>query len=118
MENPMRNPWIVAQLALAGVLLVLSAIGAIFPGLVLSLVVNALLMRAHRERGPSRVEQVLLVIEFVLIALLVLFHFYTDPAGTTFGLAIVTWPVIIVLAIAIAVVAIVRNATAPASSLA
>jgi hypothetical protein len=136
MEDPMRNPWVLAQLAVAALLLVVSLIGiigvaaldapelafsfaggiqafAVFPGLVLSLVINALIMRAHRERGLGIAEKVLLVIEFVLIAALLLFHFYTDPAGTTFGLAIVTWPVIIVLAIVLAIVAIVRNATAP-----
>ncbi len=102
----MRNPWIVAQFAVAAVLLVISLIGvigvlaldmaelafsfqggiqafAIFPGLVVSLVVNALLMRAQRVRALSRAQRVLLVTEFVLIAALVVFHFFTDEAGTT-----------------------------------
>jgi hypothetical protein len=132
----MRNPWIIAQLAIAAVLLVISLIGvigyfgfdaaeltfsfqgavqafAIFPGLTLSLVVNALLMRAHRERGLSIRERVLLIIEFVMIAALVVFHFWVDSHGLTFGLAILVWPFVIVLAVAIAIVAIYRNATRP-----
>ncbi|HWM34663.1 MAG TPA: hypothetical protein VNR36_10540 [Pseudolysinimonas sp.] len=127
----MRNPWIVAQFAVAAVLLVISLIGvigvlaldmaelafsfqggiqafAIFPGLVVSLVVNALLMRAQRVRALSRAQRVLLVIEFVLIAALVVFHFFTDEAGTTFGLAIVVWPIVIVVAIVLAIVTVVR----------
>lgn len=127
----MRNPWIVAQLALAALLLVLSAVGVIgtvffdaaelvfsfqggvqafgiFPGLVLSLVVNALLMRAHGALGTSRTERILLAVEFGLIALLLVFHFYTDPAGATFGFAILVWPIVIGVAIAIAIVAAVR----------
>ena len=127
----MRNPWIIAQLAVAAVLLVISLIGiigavgfdkaelvfsfagaiqafAIFPGLVVSLVVNALVMRAHRAVGLSRTEKVLLIVEFVLIAALLLFHFYTDDAGTTLGLAILEWPVLIGVAISIAIVAVVR----------
>ena len=132
----MRNPWIVAQLAVAALLLAISLVGiigtavfdlpelafsfaggiqsfAVFPGLVLSLVVNAVIMRLHREIGINTVEKVLLIIEGVLIALLLLFHFYTDPAGNTFGFAILTWPVVILLATAIAVTAGVRNATRP-----
>lgn len=132
----MRNPWIIAQLAIAAVLLVISLIGvigtlafdaaeltftfqgaiqafAIFPGLALSLVVNALLMRAHRERGLRTTERALLIIEFVMIAALLVFHFYQDAAGTNLGLAILVWPFIIGVAIAIAIVAIHRNATQP-----
>jgi hypothetical protein len=128
----MRNPWIIAQLAVAAVLLVISLIGvigwlafdaaeltftfqgwiqaiAIFPGLVLSLVVNAFLMRAHRDRGLRTTERALLIIEFVMIAALLLFHFYQDDHGTTFGLAILLWPFVIAVAIAIAIVAIHRN---------
>jgi hypothetical protein len=127
----MRNPWVIAQLAVAVGLLVISLIGiigtlgfdkaelvfsfagaiqafAIFPGLVVSLVVNALVMRAHRAVGLSRTEKVLLSVEFVLIAALLLFHFYTDDAGTTLGLAILEWPVLIAVAISIAIVAVVR----------
>ena len=127
----MRNPWIIAQLAVAAVLLVISLIGvigtvffdmpeltfsfggaiqafAIFPGLVLSLVVNALVMRSHRAVGISTTEKVLLIVEGLLIALLLLFHFYVDEAGNTFGLAILTWPIAIMLAVAIAGVAIFR----------
>jgi hypothetical protein len=132
----MRNPWIVAQLAIAAVLLAVSLLGiigtfvfdlpelafsfqggiqafAVFPGLVLSLVVNALIMRAHRARGVGTAQRVLLGIEFALVAALLVFHFYTDPAGTTFGLAILTWPIVIMVAVAIAIVSIVRYATRP-----
>ncbi|HEX7834766.1 MAG TPA: hypothetical protein VF479_04775, partial [Pseudolysinimonas sp.] len=127
----MRNPWIFGQLIAAAVLLVISLIGivgtlvfdlpeltfsfggaiqafAIFPGLVLSLVVNALVMRSHREAGVGTAEKVLLILEGVLIALLLLFHFYVDEAGNTFGLAILTWPIVILVAIVIACVAIFR----------
>lgn len=132
----MRNPWIIAQLAVAAVLLAISLLGifgtaifnlpelafsfaggiqsfAVFPGLVLSLIVNALIMRLHREIGINRVEKVLLIIEGVLIALLLLFHFYQDPTGNTLGLAVMTWPVLILLATAIAITAGVRNANRP-----
>ena len=132
----MRNPWIIAQLAVAAVLLVISLIGvigwlgfdaaeltftfqgwiqaiAIFPGLVLSLIVNALLMRAHRERGLRTTERALLIIEFVMIAALVVFHFSDDDRGMSFGFAIMLWPFVIVVAVAIAIVAIHRNATRP-----
>jgi hypothetical protein len=128
----MRNPWVIIQLGLAAVLLVISLIGivgtaafdlpelafsfaggiqafAIFPGLVLSLVLNALLMGLGRAPAPNTAQRVLLVAEFVLIGALVLFHFYTDPAGNTLGFAILTWPLVILLAVAIAVIALVRR---------
>lgn len=133
----MRNPWILAQLAVAAVLLVLSVIGivgvlvfdaaelvfsfaggfqslGVFPGLVVSLVVNALLLRRPQPLGVA--VRVLLGIEFALIASLVVYHFYTDPAGTTFGLAVITWVLVIPLAVAIAIVALVRRAAAPAAT--
>jgi hypothetical protein len=131
----MRNPWIIAQLAVAAVVLAISLLGifgtvlfdlpelafsiaggiqafAVFPGLVLSLVVNAFIMRSHRSVGVSTTEKVLLIVEGVLVAALLVFHFYTDPAGNTFGLAILTWPVLILLAVAIACVAIFRSVSA------
>jgi hypothetical protein len=131
----MRNPWILAQFAVAAVVLVISLIGiigtlafdaaesvfsfagaiqafAVFPGLVVSLVLNGILMGVRRAPAPSVAQKVLLGVEFALIAALLLFHFYTDEAGNTLGLAIVTWPVLILLAIVIAVIAIVRVATA------
>ena len=134
----MRNRWIIAQLAVAAVVLVaslpgifspatfglpadaLSAVGSIqaftvLPGLVLSLVVNALLMGVGRAPAPSTAQKVLLSVEFALVAALLLFHFYTDPAGNTFGLAILTWPILIALAVAIAVLAIVRRPTRAAA---
>ena len=130
----MRNPWIIAQFAVAAVLLVLAAIGivgqnafgvpeavfslsgeiqsyAIFPGLVVSLVVNALVMR--RPLPPNTALKILLGIEFVLIASLILYHFWTDEAGNTFGLAIVTWPFAIGLATAIVIVAAIRRLSMP-----
>src|SRR5690349_18285993 len=126
----MRNPWIIAQLAVAALLLVISLVGvigtlafdaaelvfsfqgaiqafAIFPGLVISLVVNALLMR---RIPPGLTLKVMLGVEFALIAALLVFHFYTDEAGATFGLAILLWPVAILLAIAVGIVAGVRLA--------
>ena len=125
--------WVWAQFAIAGGLLVLSLVGilgvvvfdlaelvfsfagaihsfAVFPGLVLSLVVNALLMRAHRELGLSLTEKWLLVVEFALIAWLLVLHVWTQ-SGDALGLAILTWPVLIIVAILIAILAAVRNTT-------
>lgn len=122
--------WIWAQFALAGVVLVLSLVGviglvvfdaaeltfsfhgaiqafAVFPGTVLSLVVNALVMRRHREAGLSVAEKVLLGIQFAIIAGLLVLHFLTEALGV----AILVWPVHILLSIAIVVVAGVRNST-------
>jgi hypothetical protein len=131
---PMRDRgWVWAQFAVAVVLAALSLIGilgvvvfdaaelafsfagaihafAVFPGLVLSLVLNALIMRAHRELGVSLTEKWLLGVEFALIAGLLVLHFWSH-SGDALGLAIVTWPVLIVLAIVIAIVAAVRNAS-------
>lgn len=130
--------WILAQFVVAGVLLALSLVGivgtvafdaaelvfsfagaihafAVFPGLALSLVLNGLLMRAHRERGLSGAEKWMLAVEFVLVALLLVLHFWSH-SGDALGYAILTWPVVIVLAVAIAIVAGVRNATRPTTS--
>ena len=130
--------WVVAQFVVAAVLLALSVVGilgvtvldaaeltfsfagaihalAVFPGLVLSLVVNALLMRVHRERGLSLTEKWLLGVEFALIAALLVLHFWTE-SGDALGLAIITWPVVIILAIVLAIVAAVRNASRPPSA--
>lgn len=132
----MRNPWIIAQLAVAAVVLAVSLTGIlgtmvfnmpelafsfqggiqaffVFPGLVISLIVNALIMRLHREIGVSKVEKVLLIIEGVVIAALLAFHFYTDDAGNTFAFAALAWPLLILLATAIAIVAGVRNGNRP-----
>jgi hypothetical protein len=121
-------PW--AQIAVAAILLALAVLGIvgvllfdateltfsfggaiqaffIFPGLVLSLVVNALVMRRHGDDGLSAAEKVLLVVEFALIAALIGLHFWNDG----FGYAILIWPIAILLAVAIAIVAGVRNAT-------
>ncbi|WP_395639884.1 hypothetical protein [Pseudolysinimonas sp.] len=122
-----------AQFVVAGVLLALSLVGilgvavfdaaelafsfagaihafAVFPGLVLSLVLNALLMRAHRELGVSLTEKWLLGAEFALIAALLVLHFWSH-SGDALGLAILVWPVVIVVAVTIAIVAGVRNAS-------
>jgi hypothetical protein len=125
--------WVWAQFVVAGGLLVLSLVGilgvavfdaaelafsfagaiqafAVFPGLILSLVVNGLLMRAHRELGVSLAEKWMLGVEFALIAGLLVLHFWSH-SGDALGLAIIIWPVLIVLAIAIAIVAGVRTAS-------
>ena len=125
--------WVVAQFVVAGALLVLSLVGilgvavfdaaelafsfagaiqafAVFPGLVLSLVVNALIMWRHRERGLSLAEKWLLGVEFAIIVVLVVVHFWSH-SGDALGLAILVWPVLIILAIVIAIVAAVRNAS-------
>ena len=133
----MRNPWIIAQFAVAAVVLVISLIGiigsaafdavdlvfsfagaiqafAVFPGLVLSLVVNGILMGVRRAPAPNVPQHVLLGVEFALIAALLVFHFYTDEAGNTLGLAILTWPILILVAVAIAIIAMIRLGVAPA----
>lgn len=127
--------WVWAQFVVAAGLAVLSLIGilgvvvfdaaelafsfagaihafAVFPGLVLSLVVNGLLMRAHRELGLSLAEKWMLGVEFALVAWLLVLHFWSH-SGDALGLAILTWPVVIILAIVIAIVAAVRNTNRP-----
>jgi hypothetical protein len=128
----MRNPWIIAQLAIAVVLLGISLIGfiglstlglplnlfsdvggiqavTVIPGLVLSLVVNALLMGLGRAPVPNLAQRVLLIIEFVLIAALLLFQFVTDPEGNFLGVAILSWPLLITIGVGIAVFALARR---------
>lgn len=127
--------WVWAQFAVAGVLGVLSVVGilgvavfdaaewvfsfagaihafAVFPGLVLSLVLNGFIMRAHRDMGLSLTEKWLLGVEFAVIGGLLVLHFWGE-SGDGLGLAIITWPVLIVLAIVIAVVAAARNSNRP-----
>src|SRR5689334_19073194 len=130
----LKRPWTVAQFAVAAVLLVISLIGiigtvafdaaeltfsfagaiqafAVFPGLILSLVLNGVLMGLPKAPPtPNLAQRILLGVEFGLIGLLLLFHFYTDPAGNTFGFAILVWPIVIVVAIVLAVLAIARLA--------
>lgn len=129
----LRRPWTLAQFAIAAVLAVIALIGivgtaaldraeltfsfagaiqafAVFPGLVLSLVLNGALMSTRRAPAPNLAQRILLIVEFVLIAALLVFHFYTDPAGNTLGLAIVTWPFVIVVAVVLAILAIVQLA--------
>lgn len=69
-------------------------------------------MRSHRIVGVSTTEKVLLIVEGVLVAALLFFHFYTDPAGNTLFLAILIWPILILVAVAIACVAIFRTVSA------
>ena len=131
----LKRPWTVAQFAAAAVLVVMSLIGvigtlafdaaeltfsfagaiqafAVFPGLILSLVLNGVLMGLKRApEKPNLAQRILLGIEFGLIALLLVFHLYTDPAGNTFGFAILTWPVVIIIAVVLAILAIVRLAS-------
>jgi hypothetical protein len=133
--------WVGAQFIVAGGLLVLSLVGviglvvfgaaeltfsfggviqafAVFPGTVISLVVNALIMRSHRDAGLSDTEKVLLALQFCFIFGLVVMHFVNDALGAL----IIAWPAHIALAIIVFVVALVRAttlrreaATAPAS---
>jgi len=131
----MRNPWIIAQLVVAVLLVAVSIVGFIgpnalglqlpstlagavqtffvFPGLVVSLVVNALIMRLHREIGISTIEKVLLIVEGLLIVLLIVFNFYDDPTADIFTLAVITWPIVVLVATAIAIIAGVRNGNRP-----
>jgi len=122
--------WVRAQFAVAGALLALSLLGviaslvfgaveltfsfggaiqafAVFPGTVISLVVNALIMRTHRDAGLSGTEKVLLGIQFCVIFGLVVMHFVNDALGAL----IIAWPAHITLAIIVFVVALVRATT-------
>ena len=129
----LKRPWTLAQFAVAGLLLVLSLIGVIgtlafdnadltftfagaiqafgvFPGLILSLVLNGMLMGLKRAPAPNLGQRVFLIIEFALIALLLVFHFFQDSDAYTFGFAVATWPLVIIVAIVIAILAIVQLA--------
>ena len=122
--------WVWAQLFVAGGLLVLSLVGiigtvlfdaaeltfsfggaiqafAVFPGTVISLVVNALIMRSHRDAGLSGTEKVLLAIQFCVIFGLVVMHFVNDALGAL----IIAWPAHIVLSIIVFAVALARAST-------
>jgi hypothetical protein len=135
----LRRPWTLAQFAVAAVLLVISLIGivgtvgfdnadltfsfagaiqafAVFPGLILSLVLNGSLMGLKRAPAPNLAQRILLIIEFVLIALLLLFHFYQDSDAYTFGFAVLIWPFVIVIAVVLAVLALVQLASGRAAS--
>ncbi|MGE3191891.1 MAG: hypothetical protein AB7K08_00310 [Microbacteriaceae bacterium] len=134
----LERPWSLAQFAVAAVLLVISLIGvigtlvfddgswtftfagaiqsfAVFPGLIISLVLNGTLMGLRRAPAPNLAQRILLILEFVGVALLLLFHFFQDEQAYTLGFAIATWPVVIVIAVILAVLAIVQLAkpTAP-----
>lgn len=134
----LKRPWSLAQFAIAAVLLVISLIGvigtlvfddgswtftfagaiqsfAVFPGLIISLVLNGALMGLRRAPAPNLAQRILLILEFAGVALLLLFHFFQDEQAYTLGFAIATWPVVIVIAVILAVLAIVQLAkpTAP-----
>ena len=135
----LKRPWTIAQFAIAAVLLVLSLIGVIgtlafdnadltftfagaiqsfgvFPGLILSLGLNGMLMGLNRAPAPNLGQRVFLIIEFALIALLLVFHFFQDSDAYTFGFAVATWPLVIIVAIVIAILAIVQLASGRVSS--
>ncbi len=120
--------WVVAQVALAVSLLVASAVVivgafvvrvpelvptfpgaiqaiAVFPGLALSLLVNARLMRGRRVSG---VERVLLGLEFAVVAGLVVIQTFRESSAPL-GYGMILWPAVIVLAVAIAAVAAARR---------
>ena len=134
----LKRPWSLSQFAIAAVLLVISLIGvigtlvfddgswtftfagaiqsfAVCPGLIISLVLNGTLMGLRRAPAPNLAQRILLILEFVGVALLLLFHFFQDEQAYTLGFAIATWPVVIVIAVILAVLAIVQLAkpTAP-----
>ena len=129
----LKRPWTLAQFAVAGVLLVISLVGiigtlafnaaeltfsfagaiqafAVFPGLILSLVLNGVLMGLPKAPKPNLAQKILLAIEFGLVALLLVFHFFQDSDAYTFGSAILIWPIVILMAIVLAVMAIVQAA--------
>lgn len=134
----LRRPWTVAQFAIALVLGAISAVGiigtvvfeaaeftftfqggvqafAIFPGLVISLIVNGVVMGVPRSPEPGPVLRGFLIAEFALIALLLVFHFVDDGSGATFGFAILTWPIVIAFAVTVAVMAAIAVVRAPAA---
>lgn len=129
----LKRPWTLAQFAVAAVLLVISLIGiigtlafnaaeltftfagaiqafAVFPGLILSLVLNGVLMGLPKAPKPNLAQRIQLGIEFGLIALLLVLHFFQDSDAYTFGVAILIWPIVILIAIVLAVMAIVQAA--------
>jgi hypothetical protein len=122
--------WVWAQFIIAGGLLVLSLVGiiglvvfdaaeltfsfggaiqafAVFPGTALSLVVNALIMRTHRDAGLSSGEKVLLAVQFCFIFGMLVMHFFNDALGAL----IFVWPLHILLSITVLVVALARAAS-------
>jgi hypothetical protein len=83
---------------------------AVFPGLIISLVLNGTLMGLRRAPAPNLAQRIVLILEFVGVALLLLFHFFQDEQAYTLGFAIATWPVVIVIAVILAILAIVQLA--------
>lgn len=123
--------WVIAQFAVAGLLLALTVAGlvalavefepvsgsltgilqslAIFPGTVLSLVANGLIMRSHRDAGLSEGERGLLAFEFVLIGVLIVLHLIPEAVwGDTIWAAVVVWPIHITVAVVVFIAAVVR----------
>lgn len=81
-----------------------------FPGLAVSLVTNALVMRLHGHAGLSRAEKVFLVLEGVFILGLVAFQIWM-PFILSPGMFL--WLLLVVVAIVLVILAGVRNASIP-----
>lgn len=80
------------------------------PGLAISIVINAFVIRAHGHAGPGRAEKVLLVFEGVFILALVAFHLWLP---FLFSPGMLIWLLLIVWAVVVVIVAGVRNASIP-----
>src|SRR4051794_32257222 len=112
------RPWSLAQYAVALVVAVIGVVSLIgtftlnnvqyspelatgietfvvFPALVVSLVLNATLMRVSRAPAPNVLQIVLLIVEFLLIAVMLVLH--VQNGGDAIGISVALWPVVIVV---------------------
>jgi hypothetical protein len=80
------------------------------PGLAISIVVNAFVIRAHGHAGPGRAEKVLLVVEAIFIVAMLAFHLWMP---FLFSPGMLIWALLIVWAIVVVIVAGIRNASIP-----
>lgn len=80
------------------------------PGLSISIVVNAFVIRAHGHAGPGRAEKVLLVFEAIFIVAMLAFHLWMP---FLFSPGMLIWVLLIVWAVVVVIVAGVRNASIP-----
>jgi hypothetical protein len=80
------------------------------PGLAISIVVNAFVIRAHGRAGPGRAEKVLLVFEAIFILATLAFHLWLP---FLFSPGMWLWLLLVIWAIVVVIVAGIRNASIP-----
>lgn len=95
-------------LATLGYLVVYVNAWVFLPALAVSLVINAFVIRAHRDAGPSSAEKVLLVFEGIWILALLAFQIWWP---SVFGPGMFLWPLLVIWAIIVVIVAGVRNSS-------